>query len=345
MRPRYHDIAVVGAGVLGCATAHRLAQRFGNMNIALIDRGRIGQGCSGSAGALSTPTVGQAALRARSDYARGWYLDYMHTDRAAPLRLLPMIYVGATDRYNELVERIGQPLHPLAAGTGPHWMRVPADDSAWAGATAIWADVARLCERWVAQSASVVRYEGSPVTAWEPEGQGWTLHFADGRALHVGRLIMARGPWTAAREGVDTPAVRTKRVTSWRLALRAGDDDAAMYFTDERAFLLPLPARGEWWLSITSNGWDCAPESSDARATADDLALAHRVLERYAPSLVDTVRGSSVHVDAYSADGVPFVHRCEDGRMIAAGGSGSGFRYAPAVARDVIGHVANEVGA
>ena len=51
MTARY-DIAVIGGGIMGCATALRMAE--GGMRATVLDQGDLGQGASGvNAGTLS----------------------------------------------------------------------------------------------------------------------------------------------------------------------------------------------------------------------------------------------------------------------------------------------------
>ena len=84
-----YDIAVIGGGIMGCATALRMAE--GDMRAIVLDQGDLGQGASGSnAGTLSL----QIKRVKLMPYAlKGHHVDQISADELSPKQVLDFIYV------------------------------------------------------------------------------------------------------------------------------------------------------------------------------------------------------------------------------------------------------------
>lgn len=329
-----HDLVVVGGGILGAALAYRAAQMFPERRIALYDRGAVGSGCSGFAGAIATPAVRSELVHALSAVSREWYAAYRRQYDDAPMRELPITYIVADDDANELTARLRPAEISDGRGCQPNWLKVSSSEQVLVGANAVWADVRALCTHLVSK-AGVAVYEGTMVDRYRRCGEGWELELADGRSCQTHLLALAKGAWFGRTERSLLAPLRNKKVVAFVLDMPANCDESIVYFHNSEAFLLPLPTRGQWLLSVVSMHWDCDPEAGSLQASAADLKAATNVLERYAPALLPILRGARVHCDGY-LDGHRPRSQDVDGVVCMYGGSGSGFRYAPAIAGEAL---------
>jgi glycine/D-amino acid oxidase-like deaminating enzyme len=325
------DIAVVGGGIFACTLAHRAALAFPGCHIALFEQGMIGGGCSAAAGALATPAVRSERVRALSDDSRAWYADYRRDYPDAPMRELPILYVAS----ERAIPTLTALLSPASTCNGrdrlPAWLLTSPADCTLAGPPAVWADVRALCGHLLSVRPGIRIYEGARIETYFRENNVWRLRLSDGRDFSAYGLVLAKGSWFDAAERAALAPLRNKKIVSFVIDLPTSSDDAAMYLYDDEAFLLPLPSRGCWLLSVVSTHWDCHPDRDYLQAAPSDLATAVCVLSRYAPTLLPALRGARTHCDGYLEGHLPRVSMI-DGAICMYGGSGSGFRYAPGVA-------------
>jgi len=333
------DIAVVGGGIFGCALAHRAASELPGRTIALFEQGAIGGGCSGFAGAIATPAVRSERVRALSDESRDWYARYRGLHSDAPMRELPIVYVASPARVDAL--RAALTADALRDGRGllPPWLRTDPSAHVLLAPPAVWADVRVLCAHLLSKSPGVLVHEGARIDNAHRVGQAWRLRLADGREIGARRLVMAKGAWFEPSERDALAGMRNKKIVAYAIDMPVVASDPVVYLYDHEAFLLPLPARGQWLLSIVSSGWDCHPDRDPMQPAASDLATAVGVLSHYAPTLLPALRGARVHCDGYLDDHRPCA-TVVDGAICMHGGSGSGFRYAPAVAASALSALA-----
>lgn len=334
MRAEQYDLAIVGGGVFGCMIAHQYARQHPSRRVALFERRRIGQGCSGYAGAIATPAVRSAALRAWSDHSADWYRAYGVAHSTAPLWPVPILYVSDAHSMAALAARLPAPPRP-APHAAPSWLCLGGDEFLLEAGYALHADVAALCHHLLDTQSAIEVFECAEVAAPERVAQAWQLTLSDGRTYFARQLVQAKGAWLAHDARYASVPVRTKKIVAYLLDAPAATGAAAIYFPAQEAFLLPLPVSGQWLLSITSSHWDCAPESPALAAGPADLVLAEAILERHAPALRPRLRGARVSCDSYSPSWQP-VAAIVDDAVLAYGGSGSGFRYAPALAAQAL---------
>ena len=187
--------------------------------------------------------------------------------------------------------------------------------------------------------AQVVIREGVRITGIEATDDGVVLRLGTGGVLHADQAVLAPGPW------LDAPAwktlvapfgVKVKKIVALHIEQTPAEDDHAVVFPDEDAFLLPLPRRGHWLFSYTCREWDVDPDAPAAGLSTENLAEARRCLRRYAPALLKRCSSGRVFCDAYSSDREPLVRSLDDaGRIVFAGAAnGSGYRLAPAIASE-----------
>ena len=333
-----YDLAIIGAGVFGCTIAHEVARHNPGTRTALFERTLVGHGCSAFAGALASPSVRSEALREWSDYSRNWYqtLRARHTD--APLREIAIGYCARQAELPALSARLGASLHALPPQQRPNWLVLPEDACLYAGAHAVRANVSALCRHLLSHSQGVTLFEGCPITQYQKHHGLWHINLPDGREYAARQLVLAKGAWLEPHEQAATLPVRRKKIVSWILDFPAAETDGAYYFDGYESFLMAIPERAHWVLSILSLDWDCHPDT--ARTNPADLQNAQDILTRFAPSLLAHLHGARVHVDTYAEQHQGGVAQDAAGALVACGGSGSGFRYAPAVARAALNALA-----
>lgn len=336
MPAKGYDLAIVGGGISGCMIAHQAAHEHPGWRIAVFEQARIGQGCSGYAGAIATPAARSSAQRGISDYSRDWYERYRLAAPDAPLAMLPITYIVPAGRVDGLAARLphGIPLAPAA--TQPDWFGAPAGQLTLHCGSALHADVPTLCRHLLAASPGVALFEGVRIGAPERAGALWRLQLPDGRTCAAASLVLAKGAWTGQDPHCVALAVRTKKVVAYLIDAPVPDGAAVLYFLEHEAFLLPLAQQRQWLLSVTSEHWDCAPAGEQLGASPADLQLAEALLAEYAAALLPRLRGARVSCDSYSSSRLPEVGLSAAGALVAYGASGSGFRYAPALGHAVL---------
>ncbi|WP_083900918.1 FAD-binding oxidoreductase [Azospirillum sp. B4] len=178
-RPGSGTIAVVGAGVVGAATALTLV-RDGH-DVILIDKDEPGRGCSyGNAGHIATeqllPLASFATLRrvpglllnrkgplgirkgALPILARGWARDFLAA-------CLPANHAHGTKVLSGLIETVVQDWRTLLVGTGAEGrFQTRGHHSVWEGAAPGAA---------IAASVAAAQTLGVPVTNWGPNATDW----------------------------------------------------------------------------------------------------------------------------------------------------------------------------
>ena len=108
-----------------------------------------------------------------------------------------------------------------------------------------------------------------------------------------------------------------------------------MVFAHEDAFVLPVPATGTSIFSFYRDSWDVEPDRQPLAIDSDDLADGATALARRGRALVGRIVGGRAFCDAYAPERVPIVAADTELPQVvyAGGGSGSGSRLAPGIAK------------
>ncbi|MFK0289902.1 NAD(P)/FAD-dependent oxidoreductase [Streptomyces sp. NPDC090442] len=338
-------VAVVGGGIIGCLTARRIVQESPSSRVLLLDRDEVGCGASRRSAGLHFPRGASERVRRMSEYSQEFYEKLRAERPAVPIHPVGMSLVSRAGReemarlYSRPVRRDGDAGVLDACGAE---VRVPPGMSVWDVEGGQYADVHHLVEALVAEVRPRVEVrEAVRVTALEPDGSGVRLELGTGERLVVDRVVLAPGPWLAEPAWADRVAplgARVKRVVALHVDHPVGEQDRAVVFHDEDAFLLPLAYRGHWLFSYTCEDWDVDPDRIGADLAGRDLAQARACLERYAPALAARCTAGRVFCDAYSTSREPLLRRLDpDGRVVFAGAAnGSGYRLAPAIAAEAV---------
>ncbi len=218
------DIAVVGGGILGCATALRLAE--GGMNAIVIEKSDLGQGASGvNAGTLSL----QIKRVKLMPYAlRGW-AKWQAMGAAIGFHQTGGISLAFNQREADLLQErmtmkaeAGAPI-TLISGRDARAREPGLSDRVVA---ASWcpqdghanSSLTGQYYRHQLRDARIAIREHCPVTKIDQTDRGFVLH-GYGETIHARRLLLACGGWlkgVAALLGVDLPVrarVNTVSVT------------------------------------------------------------------------------------------------------------------------------------
>ncbi|GLX17377.1 MULTISPECIES: NAD(P)/FAD-dependent oxidoreductase [Streptomyces] len=346
----HFDLAVVGAGAVGSLAAYYAVRRDPGRRVAVITHAGRGAGATRLSAGFDTPTghnPAQRALAARSTVlfdelaARlggagrapvdvRWLvarentaaLDATMADggRTRPVTaeqraLLERTFPGLAHGDDEVLLASG----PMTAGQ-PQWL----------------AD--RLLDEVLGHPGNTL-LEGFRVTGVRRTGGRLELAAADGSRITADRAVLAPGPWVldgpvaaAARER----GARVKKVVAFHVMTPPPPGAPALVLEDADAFLLPHHPGGHWILSITSPDWDRGPGEPLA-IDGRDRELARDLLARHVPGFLPHLLGGRVFSDCFTPGHLPIVDTAgDDAVVMAIGGSGSGYRLAPAMAEDAL---------
>ncbi len=331
------DVAVLGAGIIGCLVAREVARRTPDASMLLFDRDLVGGGASLRSAGLHTPRGATPAVREMTRFSQDYYAGLFRDRPGLPIHPVAMRVVGTPADEPRLRTDYLPEAGLAATGDLPSDVRLPDGAVAWSVRGSHYADVTDVTRALTADLRATVEVrEAVRVEAVTEGPDGVGLRLGTGEELTAGRVVLAPGPWLAApawRSLLEPVGARVKKVAALHVGGRPALGDAAVVFEREDAFLLPLPERGHWLFSYTCPEWDVDPDAPSGGLTGHDLDEAREILRRYAPAMAADRVSGRVFCDAYSGTGEPVVRALGDGRVVFAGAAnGSGYRLAPAIA-------------
>ncbi|MFI1584308.1 NAD(P)/FAD-dependent oxidoreductase [Embleya sp. NPDC020630] len=350
MSREHTDVAVVGAGIVGCLVAREIVARAPEASVLLLDRDTVGTGASRRSAGLHCPRGATERVRRMTAYSQRYYADLKHAAPALPIHAVPMSVVASpanAARVREIYLDSAEltPVDPPEDRTGPPDLRLPEHARVWDCRGAQYADVYTLVHDLTRElRARVTLREGVHVDALRAVGHAdrgadrVEIALGTGETVSADRVVLAPGPWLAEpawRELLAPLGARVKKIVALHVERVPTRTDRAVVFHDEDAFLLPLHASGHWLFSYTCTTWDVDPDDLAGGLSADDVDQARANLRRHAPSLAEHRVSGRVFCDAYSPTGEPQVRALGGGRVVFAGAAnGSGYRLAPAIAAE-----------
>ena len=208
-----YDIAVIGGGIMGCATALRIAE--GGMRATVLDQGDLGQGASGvNAGTLSL----QIKRVKLMPYALKGHQEWEAMGDAVGFRKTGGYTLAFTERESELLHE--RQTLKAEAGAPIEFVSKNHIRNAEPNLTQKVISASYCPEDGYANSSLTGQYyrgrmrdqgipyrERCPVTAIAQDGAGFALDTPQGE-ITASRILMATGAWlkpTAAMLGVDLP--------------------------------------------------------------------------------------------------------------------------------------------
>ncbi|WP_229873581.1 NAD(P)/FAD-dependent oxidoreductase [Streptomyces cirratus] len=345
-RSTYVDVAVVGAGVVGCMTAREVLHQSPGTGVMVLDRDTVGSGATRRSAGLHFPRGATERVRRMTAYSQDWYQELRAARPDVPVHPLGMTVIADADAQAAL-HTAYLPAARLRPAPGPVAARrvtVPDGKAAWTADGCQYADVSAF----TAQLARAMRpyaafREGVRVTAVRPGPDGVTLRLGTGDEVTAGRVVLAPGPWLddpAWAEALAPLGLRVKKIVALHVDVPTSAGDGAVVFHEEDAFLLPLHDRGHWLFSYTCPEWDVTPDGLSGGVSPQNLHEARELLAGYAPEFAAHCASGRVFCDAYEPGGSGPVVTALDaaGRLVFAGAAGgSGYRLAPALAADAAG--------
>jgi sarcosine oxidase len=339
---RGERVIVIGAGVLGAASAWALAR--GGARVTVLEQFAVGHDRGSSHGHARIFRLGypedhyvELALRALS----GW----RQLERATGASVLAL--TGAVDHGDpaELatiaaaLERNGVAVERLTPGAAhARWPGLLFDREAVAHAEGGRVDAEAAVDAFLAAARShgaEVR-EGVRVVA---VGEDGVVTTADRGALRADAVVVATGGWTAKL----LPAVPIAPTLQQPVHLVARSEEtwpSFVHYADPPVYGLAEPGAG---IKLGEHVPGRAIDPDDDRRRADPVALARLIAyaERWLPGVDPRSARPLLCVYESTPTTDPVIDRF--GRIVvAAGFSGHGFKFAPAVGDLVAGLVAGE---
>ncbi|RKR43237.1 FAD-binding oxidoreductase [Paraburkholderia sp. BL17N1] len=332
-------IAVVGGGIVGCMTAHRLLEVDPTCQITLIDKSLVGSGASRFSAGVHFPVGRSSRVRKMSIESADYYSRLVWRDNELPIYPVDFLVAAASKDALEVTQRcIGLEDYPAAKRMDIKGLSIPEGFDVWRMPGCQVANVSALVQMLAQRIRNrITILESVSVDSLKEGRDSVQIELSSGVNLQVDRAVLCPGPW--ANDGVfrsytDALSIRTKKVVALHLD---GSVDIAVpiLFPIDDVFIVPFAYRGHWLFSYTCEDWDVCPEDDRGCVlTTAEMAEARHWLDRYAGPLGRDVRAGRVFYDAYSPNGEPIVAPVgASGNLIFAGAAnGSGYRLAPAIA-------------
>jgi glycine/D-amino acid oxidase-like deaminating enzyme len=358
------DVVIVGAGVIGAATAFHLSL-LGAGDVLVLDRATVGSGmsCRSSALVRMHYTFGpEVELAVRSDAMFGAWPDL--TGRPGCVRRTGFVRIvppgeEAALRANVAMQRaLGARAEVIdAAGLKEVAPGLRADDvecAAWEPNGGYGDGAVVAGDLLAAARARGVRYrphspvaalltDGGRVTGVELAGSGSGT--GGGDREHAGTVVLAAGVWSPAllrTVGVVLP-IETELHRVAVLAHPAGQGTPVACIDSTTQTYFRPEAGGSMTLVGAFAGQRGADPDAVASAAGEDLAPLVQAASHRVPALEDAgiVRGVTGVYDM-TPDARPLLGRLPglDGLIVAAGFSGMGFKISPAVGEGIAGLIA-----
>ena len=353
---RQPDVVIVGAGIVGCATAYHLTKR--GATVTLVDRGEVSSGTTGLGEGNALCSDKDAGPELDLAVAGMPLFEELESVVGEPARIRRK---GALIVHPDEATWAGEPARAerlRAAGVDaelldPHQVRElePRLTGAIQGALYVAEDlqcdpraIARALASWSAEHGATVRPH-TEVAAIEP-GRG--VRLGDGTLMSAETVVLAAGPWSgplAASAGLTLPVEPRKGQLS-RLRLPAPDPTFLRRKIVDGSYLgsVTSTAAGRQISTVVETTWDghvivgSTRERCGFDETVDD-DLARTVQER-AASLVPDLAGLTpdfawVGFRPWLADGLPAIgpSRAAAGLWVGTGHEGAGIQLGPITGR------------
>ncbi len=345
-------VTIIGAGVMGAATACFLALRYG-LRAVLLERDPSFARASSALSASSIRQQFSTAVNIELSQ-RSWRLLQSASDWLAVEGELPEL--ALTERgYLYLATPAGRSiLHEnwllqTAHGASIAWLepdelaaRFPwlATEDLAAGTLGLrgegWFDGPALHAAFLRKAKSLgVALRQAEVLAFEPKGQGWLVRLSEGESLSTDVLLVAAGAWSGAllaRSGSSLPVQPRKRDV-FMITSPAGlpgcplvIDPAGIWFRPEgRGFLCGAPPRAD--------DPDEPPLTAIDHGLFDEViwpTLAQRV-PAFEAARVRSAWAGYYEMNTFDHNGIVGAWPGCTGLFVACGFSGHGMQQAPAI--------------
>jgi glycine/D-amino acid oxidase-like deaminating enzyme len=352
------DTAIVGAGIVGLATAHALC-RDGAGTVALVDRGMPGGGDSGRSFSMvrchySNAVVARLAM-AGSRAIMDWHDEVGVADagyvRCGYLLTVPERLVDPCRGNVEMLRSLGLDTRFLEPGE-IHAVEPELSLAGVAGAAyepdGGFADAQKMCLGWFAAATrdGLRSHLGVAVSGLRVEaGRAVGLETAEG-FVPAGKVVLATGAWAndlLRPLGAEQP-IELRRLEVLVARTGPGGPLPSAVCSDAVTNVVVRPDRGRQFCAVAYAGEDLLERADDCDhglSAGYEEAVRAGLTERY-PRLAgfDLVRGFAGPYDV-TPDWNPILGPCPgiEGLYLAVGWSGHGFKLSPAVGEVVAAEV------
>jgi glycine/D-amino acid oxidase-like deaminating enzyme len=352
------DTAIVGAGIVGLATAHALC-RDGAGTVALVDRGMPGGGDSGRSFSMvrchySNAVVARLAM-AGSRAIMDWHDEVGVADagyvRCGYLLTVPERLVDPCRGNVEMLRSLGLDTRFLEPGE-IHAVEPELSLAGVAGAAyepdGGFADAQKMCLGWFAAATrdGLRSHLGVAVSGLRVEaGRAVGLETAEG-FVPAGKVVLATGAWAndlLRPLGAEQP-IELRRLEVLVARTGPGGPLPSAVCSDAVTNVVVRPDRGRQFCAVAYAGEDLLERADDCDhglSAGYEDAVRAGLMERY-PRLAgfELVRGFAGPYDV-TPDWNPIVGPCPgiEGLYLAVGWSGHGFKLSPAVGEVVAAEV------
>ena len=347
------DLAVIGVGIIGATTAYLAHQKKPDWRLLLVDRSFVGSGATHYSVGLDIPYGRTASQKRYSRMSTRIYRQLAVAMPDLPMYQIPFFGIVGKKKMPEIRSGFtAQNVHIATAQEEAQLRRTYPDltiaenQVLLTGCMAHYSFPSSVASKLVGNlkdGGFAECWEGVEIETVHNRAGGFILSTSDGRTVSARRVLTATGPWLLngpAGHFVKNEGVRIKKIVAMHVKRDALPNAPVLLFFDEDAFILPVYQRQEWLFSITSQQWDCTPETSRLKISSEDRDIALSILNRYCPSIVPFCHGGRVFCDAYSHDRVPLVAQVPGtpNFVVAGACSGSGYRLAPGIAIEALKH-------
>jgi sarcosine oxidase len=330
-----HDVAIVGAGLLGLAAARALAAR--GRDFVVLEQAVIGHPGAGSKGScrifrLGYPEAGyvSAAWRARDL----WLNLEAETGRAILLPTPQLTFGPQLTAVHDAMRQAGAPCELLTAdavaGQFPE-IRISGPALLETQSCVIAADVA------LAALAAAAGLDGGPistgvrVTGVADDGRRVTLQTSAG-VVTARTAIITAGPWTAGLLAgqLTIPGRPTLEQVAYLTPARPMPRHAPIFicYGDQSPYGLPVPGSDRYKIGIHPSGPVVNPGAQDQSPDPVLVARLAEIAEQYLPGY----RPAPVATERCIYDNSPdedFIVDRIGNVVIGCGTSGHGFKFGP----------------
>jgi sarcosine oxidase len=364
--PALPSILVVGAGVFGTTAAIEL-QRRGHA-VTLIDPGPLPHGNAASTDVSKVVRMDYAdefylsLMEATFDgwhaWNRQWGEELYHEDGFLLLCSAPMEAATFEGAAFTQLQRRGHRLERLAASALRRWPAVAADSyvDGYFNPRAGWAESGRVMERLIgdARAAGVNVRAGIAMTRTiETDACVTGIVATDGQRLEADIVLIAAGVWTPVLAPQLAPMIRTIGQPVWhfrpadptpfepaRLPVWAADLGSKGWYG--------FPALPNGVVKVANHGPGRAFHPDDPRVVLEEEVERCRAFLRSSfPTLADApLAGTRLCLYCDTWDSNFYIDHDPErrGLVVATGGSGHAFKFAPAlgaIIADVVEHQPN----
>lgn len=351
------DVVVIGGGIIGASCLYYLTQQRAG-KLLLLEKDTIAAGATGrSAGIIRThyTTVEDARLAIRSQEIFNNWDDLIGGDsgfrRVGYLMIVGPQYVDHLERNVQMLRSLGSKTDIVDVDAVLDIVPFLSTDGIGAAAYEPFggcADPHRTTQTFIerARDGGAMVRQGVEVIGLDiVDGAVQGVRTKDG-VIPTRTVLLAVGAWTPRfSQWVKDLPLRTKRILEGYLTRPPQWHGRHAVVMDQSVGCYFLPTGEDVTLvGISCNDWDVDPDSFLGSPTDDQLMTGIGRVIRRAPAMVDAeISGGYAGVDGFTPDRRMILDQIDgvEGLFIATGGSGMGFKLAPAIGQDMARFIMN----